>query len=154
MFRKVLPALICAVPLALAAPACAEEELAPGYNACMDRSDGVTADMIECMNKAYAYLDKRLNEVEPRRTEEDEPLAGDEEDGTPGFGNIAASDAGALFGGFSEGGEGEGDEEEGATRRRHEDHAVLLREIFKRAEKGFVTNDDITASIVRKGGKK
>ena len=88
-------------------------------------------------------LDKLLNEVEPRRTEEDEPLAGDEEDGTPGFGNIAASDAGALFGGFSEGGEGEGDEEEGATRRRHEDHAVLLREIFKRAEKGFVTNDDI-----------
>ena len=63
MIRKILPALACAVPLALAAPACAEEELAPGYNACMDRSDGVTADMIECMNKAYAYLDKRLNAV-------------------------------------------------------------------------------------------
>ena len=63
MFRKVVPALVCAVPLALAAPACAEEELAPGFNACMDRSGGVTANMIECMNDAHDYLDKRLNQV-------------------------------------------------------------------------------------------
>ena len=88
-------------------------------------------------------LDKLLNEVEPRRAEEDEGLGGDDEDGGAGFGNIAASDAGALFGGYSDATEGEGDEEEGANRRRHEDRAVLLREIFKRAEKGFVTNDDI-----------
>ena len=89
-------------------------------------------------------LDKLLNEVSPRRTEEDEPLGGEEDEGGGAFGNIAASDAGALFGGYGESGEGEGEDDEGATtRRQHEDRAVLLREIFKRAEKGFVTNDDI-----------
>ncbi len=63
MIRKVVSAFLCAVPLAFAVPASAEEELAPGYDACIEKSDGVTADMIECMNKAHAYLDKRLNDV-------------------------------------------------------------------------------------------
>ncbi len=37
-----------------------EEELAPGFNACMQRGYS-TADMVECFNAAYEYWDKALN---------------------------------------------------------------------------------------------
>lgn len=39
----------------------AEEELAPGYNACTEKAYS-TADMIECVTNAYQYWDKKLNE--------------------------------------------------------------------------------------------
>lgn len=47
----------------LTAPASvrAEEELAPGYDACMERAGGVTADMKECAQAAYEHWDRILN---------------------------------------------------------------------------------------------
>lgn len=39
----------------------AEEELAPGFNKCMEESEGVTANMRECLSNAYEYWDKKLN---------------------------------------------------------------------------------------------
>lgn len=54
--------LFCALALVfMTSSAFAEEELAPGYNACMENSGGVTAKMNDCMENAYNYLDKRLN---------------------------------------------------------------------------------------------
>ena len=38
----------------------AEEELAPGYNACIDKAQS-TADNVECLTGAYNYWDKVLN---------------------------------------------------------------------------------------------
>lgn len=35
------------------------EELYPGYDRCMDRSNGITYEMMECSNKAYSYWKKR-----------------------------------------------------------------------------------------------
>lgn len=40
----------------------AAEELAPGFDSCMDRSEGVTVDMLMCLNDAYDYWDDRLND--------------------------------------------------------------------------------------------
>lgn len=49
---------------ALAAPsavlAAGEEELAPGFNACMNKASATT-DMVECYNSAYNFWDKILN---------------------------------------------------------------------------------------------
>ena len=39
----------------------AEEELAPGYNVCMENAVS-DMDMMECTNAAYAHWDKVLNE--------------------------------------------------------------------------------------------
>lgn len=39
----------------------AEEELAPGFNACIDGSNGVTSNMTECYSAATNYWDKILN---------------------------------------------------------------------------------------------
>ncbi len=38
-----------------------EEELAPGYNMCMEAAGGATAPMKDCLNYAYEYWDARLN---------------------------------------------------------------------------------------------
>lgn len=38
-----------------------EEELAPGYNACIDKSES-TADTIDCIGKAYEHWDKKINQ--------------------------------------------------------------------------------------------
>ena len=38
----------------------AEEELAPGFNACTEKAQS-TADNVECYNAAYTYWDKTLN---------------------------------------------------------------------------------------------
>ncbi len=48
--------------LGAACPALAEEELAPGFNECMEKSGGVTADMLMCLNDAYDHWDTVLNE--------------------------------------------------------------------------------------------
>ena len=46
----------------LAAPAMAEEdELAPGFDRCMEQSGGVTTEMLGCLQQAYEYWDVRLN---------------------------------------------------------------------------------------------
>lgn len=37
------------------------EELAPGLDACMDASEGVTSKMMDCLAEAHAHWDKRLN---------------------------------------------------------------------------------------------
>ena len=39
----------------------AEEELAPGYSACMEQSGGVTANMQACTQAALQYWDTLLN---------------------------------------------------------------------------------------------
>ncbi len=36
------------------------EELAPGYNACMDKASATT-EMMECLSKAYQHWDAKLN---------------------------------------------------------------------------------------------
>ena len=38
-----------------------EDELAPGFNQCMEQSGGITAAMNDCVSDAYAYWDKQLN---------------------------------------------------------------------------------------------
>ena len=46
------------------APALAQqqrEELAPGFNACMEQSGGVTPEMMDCGRAAYEFWDKQLN---------------------------------------------------------------------------------------------
>lgn len=42
-------------------PAYAEEELAPGFNACMEKANGVISDSMDCLTQAYEYWDKKLN---------------------------------------------------------------------------------------------
>ena len=37
------------------------EEIAPGYNACMDATQGVTSQMLKCQEKAYSFVDTELN---------------------------------------------------------------------------------------------
>ena len=37
------------------------EEIAPGYNACMDATQGVTSQMLKCQEKAYSFVDTVLN---------------------------------------------------------------------------------------------
>lgn len=37
------------------------EDLAPGYNECVEKAQS-TADNLDCLNKAYDYWDKILNE--------------------------------------------------------------------------------------------
>ncbi len=63
----------------LAAPSAAmaaEEELAPGFNACMQRGYS-TANMVECYNSAYEYWDKILNKNYKKA------MKNCDEDGTP-----------------------------------------------------------------------
>ena len=48
--------LCCLALLFLAAPAMAEEdELAPGFDRCMEQSGGVTMEMMGCFQQAYDY---------------------------------------------------------------------------------------------------
>lgn len=54
--------LCCLALLFLTAPAMAEEdELAPGFDRCMEQSGGVTTEMLNCLQQAYEYWDARLN---------------------------------------------------------------------------------------------
>ena len=57
--------IMCGLLVAgMAAPsavlAAEEEELAPGFNACMNRASATT-EMVECYNSAYNFWDKILN---------------------------------------------------------------------------------------------
>jgi len=53
--------LCCLALLFLTAPAMAEEdELAPGFDRCMEQSGGVTTEMLSCLQQAYEYWDARL----------------------------------------------------------------------------------------------
>ena len=54
--------LCCLALLFLTAPAmAAEDELAPGFDRCMEQSGGVTTEMLSCLQQAYEYWDARLN---------------------------------------------------------------------------------------------
>lgn len=54
--------LCCLVLLFLASPAMAgDDELAPGFDRCMEQSGGVTMEMVGCLQQAYDYWDARLN---------------------------------------------------------------------------------------------
>ena len=59
MLKKVLCTL-CLLTLPLSAAA-EEEELAPGFRICMEKSGGVTMAMQDCLNEAYNYWDHLLN---------------------------------------------------------------------------------------------
>ena len=62
---KALSTILLGAGLALACcgPCLAgEEELAPGYNACMEKAYGDDVETRECMRKAHAYWDRKLNE--------------------------------------------------------------------------------------------
>lgn len=50
--------LVC---LGTVQPCLAEEELAPGFDACMEKSGGVTMEMRMCLDQAYKYWDAELN---------------------------------------------------------------------------------------------
>ncbi len=39
----------------------AEEELAPGFGACIERSNGGDIAMTQCAHEAYEYWDRKLN---------------------------------------------------------------------------------------------
>lgn len=55
--------MFCALPVCAAffVPAAhAEEELAPGFNACTEKAQS-TADNVECLTAAYNHWDKALN---------------------------------------------------------------------------------------------
>lgn len=68
--------LLAAVLAAPSAVLAAEEELAPGFNACMQRGYS-TANMVECYNSAYEYWDKILNRNYKKA------MKNCDEDGTP-----------------------------------------------------------------------
>ncbi len=50
-------AVMCA---ALTTPAHCEEELAPGFNACIDKAAS-TADHLDCLRTAFDFWDRQLN---------------------------------------------------------------------------------------------
>ena len=63
LLKSLCALMFCALPVcaALFAPdARAEEELAPGYNACTEKAQS-TADNLECLTAAYNHWDKVLN---------------------------------------------------------------------------------------------
>lgn len=59
----IVSGVLCAflVFAAGAAQAEEEEELAPGFNACMEKAGGVTPNITECQEAALEYWDKQLN---------------------------------------------------------------------------------------------
>lgn len=66
-----MAALVMAFGGAFAAPAhaddtsasSADKHLRPGFDTCMDASDGVTVKMNSCLAKEFDYQDKRLNKA-------------------------------------------------------------------------------------------
>lgn len=55
---RALPAVLL---LAFATPASADPDYSPAYATCMEASDGVTANMIDCIATEHAAQDTRLN---------------------------------------------------------------------------------------------
>lgn len=62
MSSKTLVVSLCAAAVLIVSPISvqAEEELAPGFNVCIKKADSTVAH-IECLNAAYQYWDKILN---------------------------------------------------------------------------------------------
>ena len=63
LLKSLCTLLFCVLPACatLCVPdARAEEELAPGYNACIEKAQS-TADNLECLTAAYTHWDKALN---------------------------------------------------------------------------------------------
>ncbi len=63
--RHRLTSMICALCLCLScipifSASASAEELAPGYDACMDKPSATT-EMMECLSKAYQHWDAKLN---------------------------------------------------------------------------------------------
>lgn len=53
--------LLAGIFLFSAGASCMAEELAPGFDACTDKAQS-TADNLECIERAFTYWDKILNE--------------------------------------------------------------------------------------------
>lgn len=63
LLKRLCALLFCVLPLCaclFVSAARAEEELAPGFNACTEKAQS-TADNLECLNAAYTHWDKVLN---------------------------------------------------------------------------------------------
>ncbi|MDR6993228.1 lysozyme inhibitor LprI family protein [Luteimonas sp. 3794] len=59
-FRSMFPLLVLAFATAHAAPAAAEDGSA-GFMRCMDAAEGVTVDMLNCIDAEIVLQDARLN---------------------------------------------------------------------------------------------
>ena len=60
MKKSLFLEILLLVPFLLVASARAEDELMPGYNACMEKAT-CTADAMECISAAYLHWDAILN---------------------------------------------------------------------------------------------
>ena len=62
--RRTMKCMLIAFGLLLNAPAlaAADNELSQTYSACMDKSKGVTSEMLDCINAEFTRQDDRLNE--------------------------------------------------------------------------------------------
>ena len=62
--RRTIKCMLIAFGLLLNAPAlaAADSELSQTYSACMDKSGGVTSEMLDCMSAEFTRQDARLNE--------------------------------------------------------------------------------------------
>ena len=62
--RRTMKCMLIAFGLLLNAPAlvAADSELSQTYSACMDKSKGVTSEMLDCISAEFTRQDARLNE--------------------------------------------------------------------------------------------
>ena len=62
--RRTIKCMLIACGLLLNAPAlaAADSELPQTYSACMDKSKGVTSEMLDCISAEFTRQDARLNE--------------------------------------------------------------------------------------------
>ena len=62
--RRTMKCMLIAFGLLLNAPAlaAADSELSQTYSACMDKSKGVTSEMLDCISAEFTRQDDRLNE--------------------------------------------------------------------------------------------
>ena len=62
--RRTMKCMLIAFGLLLNAPAlaAADGELSQTYSACMDKSKGVTSEMLDCISAEFTRQDDRLNE--------------------------------------------------------------------------------------------
>ena len=62
--RRTMKCMLIAFGLLLNAPAlaAADSELSQTYSACMDKSKGVTGEMLDCISAEFTRQDDRLNE--------------------------------------------------------------------------------------------
>ena len=62
--RRTIKCMLIAFGLLLNAPAlaAADSDLSQAYSACMDKSKGVTSEMLDCISAELTRQDARLNE--------------------------------------------------------------------------------------------